>query len=130
MPPSSITQEPLILLDLLFHLQCLSSDPKSPLCPFIPTRSSPILPNSSRIDGFVCSPSTLRRNYGAATSCGLTRSSVKFHGLWTEFNRFIRIHCDRPPLGFASIGFGVPANDTAESPLGEEGYLGRRWVAR
>ncbi|XP_038981829.1 probable monogalactosyldiacylglycerol synthase 1, chloroplastic isoform X2 [Phoenix dactylifera] len=120
MPPSSIAQEPFTLLDLLSRVRCLSSDPKSPPSPFIPTQPAPI-PLNSYIDGFVRPPLAPRRSYRAAASCRLSSSSLKIHGLWSEFNRFVRIHCDRPPIGFASIGLGVPPNDTAEPPLGEEG---------
>ncbi|KAG1326478.1 Monogalactosyldiacylglycerol synthase 1, chloroplastic [Cocos nucifera] len=122
MPPSSIAEEPLTLLDLLSHLRCLSSNPISHPSPFIPTRPSAI-PLNSYIDGFVCSPLARRHNYRAAASCGLSGSSSKLHGLWSEFNRFVRIHCDRPPIGFASIGLGVLPNDTAEPPSGEEGPI-------
>ncbi|CAL9127312.1 unnamed protein product [Musa textilis] len=132
MPPSSITQEPSSLLDL----QCLLPfDSFLGRISFFPTSSS----SSSSVPFSFPLPSVprSRRNRRpaalASLSGGAPLASSRLHRLWGEFNRFLRLHCERRvPIGFGSIGVsndeirlddegpavveddGVPVNGVAE----------------
>ncbi|CAL9197045.1 unnamed protein product [Musa hybrid cultivar] len=132
MPPSSISQEPSSLLDF----QCLLPlDSFLGRISFFPTSSSS---SSSVPFGLpLCSAPPSRRNRRpaalASLSGGAPLSSSRLHRLWGEFNRFLRLHCERRvPIGFGSIGVsndeirldgegpavveddGVPVNGVAE----------------
>nr|GEZ32768.1 monogalactosyldiacylglycerol synthase, chloroplastic-like [Tanacetum cinerariifolium] len=59
------------------------------------------------------------RKRGLKVVCGLSsgssRTGSSVHSFFNEFNKFIRFHCDRLPLGFAS----VKGNSPSVSGLGE-----------
>lgn len=56
-------------------------------------------------------------------SLGLGNSSSRIHKVWREFNRAVRLHCDRTPIGF---GFGCASVSSGDGGnggvvVGEEG---------
>ncbi|KAK1323469.1 hypothetical protein QJS10_CPA02g01350 [Acorus calamus] len=66
----------------------------------ISSGSPSIPPNSFSVDRF--RPPARR---GPVVSCGLrVNASSRARSFLNEFNRFVRSHCERPPIGFASDG--------------------------
>ncbi|XP_072990549.1 monogalactosyldiacylglycerol synthase, chloroplastic [Typha latifolia] len=126
MPSSSITHGPINLLDLLSHLRCLSLDsgPPHPISPVGPS----LVPLNSTHTSVFCSPSRpRRRSQRSAASCVLSGSSSKLFRLGNEFNRFIRLHTSRIPIGFGSIGISgvengeIPAKDDGSGVVEDDG---------
>lgn len=97
MTSSSITQEPITILDLI---------------------SLPFIPNS-------CSPSSLYKKPKTPTiSCTLKNNpSSKLQSLCNEFNRFIRTHCERSPIGFGFASVRVPGEETRTGEGGPNGVV-------
>lgn len=96
-PPSAATQESGPVFDFAAQLgrfalnttfQCLNSKEQS-LC------KSNYLSFDARIG-------RRKRNVAASLSLG-GRGSLRIITIWNEFNRAVRFHCERIPLGFASI---------------------------
>ena len=104
MPSSSISQEPITIIDLL---------PPLPSLPFVPT---------GHLRTSYCSPSLFKKPIRSIISCDLKRPSTKLQALCNEFNRFVRTHCERTPIGFGfpSVGSGV---STDETPVEDNGHV-------
>ncbi|WOK94361.1 putative monogalactosyldiacylglycerol synthase 1, chloroplastic isoform X1 [Canna indica] len=123
MSPSSVAHETPNLLDLRLPL---SFDSLLLRLPLFPASSSAVPLNSACV---------LRRPpaFSALSRAASSPSSSKFHRVWSEFNRFVRAHCEsRTPIGFASLDVssdvvgqvdegpgvvendGVPANGVVE----------------
>ncbi|RRT35583.1 hypothetical protein B296_00049403 [Ensete ventricosum] len=114
MPPSSIGQEPSSLLDLQCLLPFDSILGRISVFPSPSSSSSSSVPLPSKTR-----PSRRNRRSAAlaALSGGAPVASSRLHRLWGEFNRFLRLHCERRvPIGFGSIGV---SNDEIRS--GDEG---------
>ncbi|MQM14313.1 hypothetical protein Taro_047246 [Colocasia esculenta] len=104
MSSSSVVQEPAALYcSLISHLHGSLSDPRSLLPPLANGSSSASL-SSLRIGGFASVGCRRRSGARPAISARLSWGGSRAHGLWGEFNRFVRSHCGRLPISFASIG--------------------------
>ncbi|THU67452.1 hypothetical protein C4D60_Mb05t24770 [Musa balbisiana] len=115
MPPSSICQEPTNLHDL----RCLLPfDSLVARFPFFPIASSSVPLNSTYL---------YRRSPSLAALPGRASSSLssKLNRLWSEFNRFSPIHCERrASIGFASLGVSsgeIRLDDEGPSVVEEDG---------
>ncbi|WOK96300.1 putative monogalactosyldiacylglycerol synthase 1, chloroplastic [Canna indica] len=92
MPHSSLSQE-----DLRFLLPADSLLTRIPFFPSSVSLNSPFSFPSARAGGRNRRPAVLAALSGGAPS--------KIHRLWSQFNRFVRLHCERrAPIGFASLG--------------------------
>ncbi|XP_009401455.2 probable monogalactosyldiacylglycerol synthase 1, chloroplastic isoform X1 [Musa acuminata AAA Group] len=115
MPPSSICQEPTNLHDLCC---LLPFDSLVARFPFFPIASSSVPLNSTYL---------YRRSPSLAALPGRASSSLssKLNRLWSEFNRFSRIHCERrASIGFASLGVSggeIRLDDEGPSVVEEDG---------
>ncbi|KAK1290358.1 hypothetical protein QJS10_CPB18g00339 [Acorus calamus] len=93
MSASTVYQEP--AFPFLSKLGTFSFDFKG----LISSGSPSIPPNSLSVDRF--RPPARR---GPVVSCGLrVNASSRARSFLNEFNRFVRSHCERPPIGFASV---------------------------
>uniref|UniRef100_A0A1D1YP25 monogalactosyldiacylglycerol synthase n=1 Tax=Anthurium amnicola TaxID=1678845 RepID=A0A1D1YP25_9ARAE len=104
MASSSVVQEPVALYSsFISRLHCSLSDPRGFL-PSLANGSSPFPPNSIHIGGFASPLARRRRGARPAASARLACGGSRAGALWAELNRFVRFHCGRLPVGFASIG--------------------------
>ncbi|RRT74012.1 hypothetical protein B296_00019327 [Ensete ventricosum] len=115
MPSPSISQEPPNLLDL----RCLLPiDSLVARFPFFPIASSSVPLTSTYL---YRRPPSLAALPGGASS----PLSSKLNRLWSEFNRFLRIHCERrASIGFASLGVSsgeIRLDDEGPSVVEEDG---------
>lgn len=81
---------------------------------------SPFLSNFLYFDGFGGSVSGKKPKVGASASLSLTsRGSSSIRRIVTEFNRAIRFHCDKFPIGFASVQTGYGDNNGSDNGVGD-----------
>ncbi|XVF35704.1 hypothetical protein REPUB_Repub18cG0169000 [Reevesia pubescens] len=102
--PSAVTQEPGPAFDLVTHLAFNKSFYSSNSDGFYSFK-----PNYMYFSGFRGSISQTRRRVTAAASLSFgARNSVSssIMRIVNEFNRAIKFHCDRIPIGFASVRVG------------------------
>ncbi|KAJ8504368.1 hypothetical protein OPV22_005254 [Ensete ventricosum] len=115
MPSPSISQEPPNLLDLR---SLLPIDSLVARFPFFPIASSSVPLTSTYL---YRRPPSLAALPGGASS----PLSSKLNRLWSEFNRFLRIHCERrASIGFASLGVSsgeIRLDDEGPSVVEEDG---------
>lgn len=112
MQPSTITQEPSNVLDFATKL-----DPFALSSKFQSLNSdghSSFLSNYLYFDSFVASG---KKTKGFASLSLSSRGVSRIRRVWTEFNKFIRFHCEKIPIGFASVRVGSGDN----SGLGGDG---------
>eukprot|EP00262_Sarcandra_glabra_P011039 TRINITY_DN26737_c0_g1_i1.p1 TRINITY_DN26737_c0_g1~~TRINITY_DN26737_c0_g1_i1.p1 ORF type:complete len:526 (+),score=61.70 TRINITY_DN26737_c0_g1_i1:13-1590(+) len=111
MQTSPVRQEPTNFFDVLSNFSGFFHDSRT-LGHLGSNGSSSIFFNCSYIDGF---GSVVReKKPKVVASLGLSRSSSKVQGVWHELNRFIRLHCERIPIGFASVRVSSGSNQLRE----------------
>ncbi|KAJ4958673.1 hypothetical protein NE237_025784 [Protea cynaroides] len=111
---TSAIQEPIHLFDVLFKWDSLF-DSRGFLHLGSNGRSS-IWSGFLRCDGFDSLVCERKERPKVVASLGLGRSVRRIQRIWSNFNRAIRLHCERIPLGFASVGLS-----SGENGLGENG---------
>lgn len=100
MPHSStLYQEPTNLLDLVTQLGHFALNSK--LRTAASEGPSPLFSNYSFLDGV--SVAVRRPTFYSSLSLSSRGKSSSYRGFLNEFNRFVRLHCERIPLGFASV---------------------------
>ncbi|XP_042505961.1 monogalactosyldiacylglycerol synthase, chloroplastic-like isoform X1 [Macadamia integrifolia] len=114
MRTSGLTQEPVHLFDVLSKWESFFGS-KS-FCNLGFNGQSSIYSNL-RFDGFETLVGEKREKPKVVASLGLSRSTSRIQRIWRSFNRVVRLHCERIPIGFASVG-GV---SSGENGLGEHG---------
>ncbi|KAI4337227.1 hypothetical protein L6164_015670 [Bauhinia variegata] len=116
--PSTVKQEPGIVLDFVSQFGRFAFNPR-----FLNLGLDGC---SSALSNFLFFDSIGgkigRNKHRAATSLSLrgTGSSI-FRKFYNDFNRVVRFHCERIPVGFASLGVGSGDNN---SGMRENGSLG------
>ncbi|KAF8400476.1 hypothetical protein HHK36_013774 [Tetracentron sinense] len=121
MQSSAVTQEPLNFFDDLYKLGSFSFDSR---CSYHLGSNgySLILSNCLHFDGF--GGFVGEKKPKVVASLGLSRSAVRIQRIFNEFNRAIRLHCERIPIGFASVRVASGDNGQREDGSGvlrEEG---------
>ncbi|KAJ8617294.1 hypothetical protein MRB53_013480 [Persea americana] len=116
MQTSAVAQEPTNSFDLLSRFGCFSLDSRC-LWTLSSNGSSSILSNSLFFDGF--GAVVLEKKPKVVASLRLSRSAYRAQRAWNEFNRFVRMHCERIPFGFASVGV-----ESGENGLREDWSVG------
>ncbi|KAI3950624.1 hypothetical protein MKW92_051914 [Papaver armeniacum] len=109
MSSSAVTQDSINLSDVLYTSKDFYT--------FCSKGSTLNLSNSLHFDGLNSKPKVF-------ASLSLSKSCCRIQKCWNEFNRAIRFHCDRIPLGFASIKASSGDNGVKEGDSGlikEEG---------
>ncbi|XP_010268507.1 PREDICTED: probable monogalactosyldiacylglycerol synthase, chloroplastic isoform X2 [Nelumbo nucifera] len=121
MPTPAVAQEPINFFDVLCKLDCFSLDSRG----FYHLGSngySSNLSNFLRSDGF--GGLVMEKKPKVVASLGLGGGASRVQRIWREFNKAVRLHCDRIPIGFASIGVSTGENGLREDGCGvleEEG---------
>lgn len=114
-PSTTVVQEPSPVFDLVSQLGRFASS--SGLKRFGSDGYSSFLSNYLYFDAFGGSVSG--KNPKFAASLGLSsRSSSSIRKIVTQFNRAIRFHCERIPIGFASVRVGSGDNNGPGSKNG------------
>ncbi|XP_010246588.1 PREDICTED: monogalactosyldiacylglycerol synthase, chloroplastic-like [Nelumbo nucifera] len=122
MRTSAVSQEPMNFVDVLYKLDCFPLDSRG----FYHLGSNgycSILSSFLRSDGFGGLAGEKKRPKVVA-SLGLSRGVSRVQRIWNEFNRAVRMHCERIPIGFASVGVSTGENGLREDGCGvleEEG---------
>ncbi|KAI4316420.1 hypothetical protein L6164_024400 [Bauhinia variegata] len=116
--PSTVKPEPSVVLDFVSQFGRFAFNPK-----FLNLGSDRCPSNLSDFLFFDSVGGKIGRNKGrAATSLSLGGAgSFCFRKFYSDFNRVVRFHCERFPIGFASLGIGSGDNN---SGLRENGSLG------
>ncbi|XP_058067800.1 monogalactosyldiacylglycerol synthase, chloroplastic isoform X2 [Magnolia sinica] len=112
MHPSAVAQEPKTPFDLLSRLGCFDFDSRG-LWHISSNGSSPIHLNSSYFGRFE-SVVFQKKQPKVVASLGLSRSASRIQRFWNEFNRFVRFHSEKIPIGFASVGSQSGENQAVE----------------
>lgn len=99
-----MNQEPSHVYDHLFQLGSFVFTPRflnlnSDVC-------SSVLRNSLYFDGFGGSVDGRKLRVAASLSLGGRGGHSGIRRILNDFNRFVRFHCERIPIGFASLGAG------------------------
>lgn len=116
MRTSGVTQEPIHLFDVLSKWDCFFDS--RGFCHLGFNRHSSILSNFLGCDGFESLVGGKERPKMFA-SLGLSRNVSRIQRVWSNFNRAIRLHCDRIPVGFASVGVSSGENGLSEDACGD-----------
>ncbi|KAF8389256.1 hypothetical protein HHK36_025949 [Tetracentron sinense] len=121
MHSSAVTQEPLNFLDVLSKFGCFSVDSRC----FYHLGSngySSILSSCLYFDGF--GSLVAEKKPRVVASLGVSRNAARIQSFLNQFNRAVRLQCERIPIGFASIQASSGDNGLKEDGSGvleEEG---------
>lgn len=122
MNPSTATQEPTNVFDFVSRLSRISFD--SRFYNGSSTGDSPFVSNFLSSDLFKGFNDT--KKHKVVASLSVSKSAATFLRILNDFNRAIRFHCERIPLGFASIRVASVDNkglrDDGCGVLEEEGF--------
>ncbi|KAJ4952917.1 hypothetical protein NE237_029749 [Protea cynaroides] len=116
MRASGLTQEPFHLLDILSKWDCFLDSKAFYHLGF--NGQSSILSNCLPFDGFESSVVEKRERPKVVASLSLSRSASRIQGIWRNFNRAVRLHCVRIPIGFASVSASPGENGFREGECG------------
>ncbi|KAI4376211.1 hypothetical protein MLD38_013998 [Melastoma candidum] len=131
--PSTGRHEPGAVLDFVSFLgHCLlSSSSSSKLCTTQLSSSSTTLPIDLYLDvsGSATAPAAVPKSRKVKSSLvlGSKGGSFRISRLVSEFNRAVNFHCQKLPIGFASVRLdsdnGAVEDGSADNGLGDEGHL-------
>ena len=114
---TTVKQEPSAVLDLVSLFGRFAFNSRFPNLGS--DRCSSVLSNSLYF-GSVGSTVVDKKHKAAVTSLSLgSRKVFSFRKFFNEFNRAVRLHCEKIPIGFASVGVGC-GNDSGNG-LSEDG---------
>lgn len=105
MQPSSVSQEPINLWNSASQLGSFLFDNSvkfSGNCNY--EGYSSLVSNSLHFDGLVSSVSQKKPNTAASLSLSTKGAAFGIRRVLNQFNRLIKFHCEKIPLGFASLG--------------------------
>lgn len=109
MQPSSVSQEPINIFNFASHLGSFVFDNSIKLNNF--EGCSTLLSNNLYFDGIFSSVAQKKTKTVASLSLSTKGAAFRIRRAFNQFNRFIRLHCEKIPLGFASVGVSSGENN-------------------